>query len=212
MIASKTNGFIFLKTRKTGGTSVELVLSTWCASPDVLSPLFAPDEQTRKAIGGCAPVVELNGTPIKAHMSAKLVRQTFPALWESAYKISIERHPYEKVVSRAFWELRTQAVRSPKSILAALEGAVESDKLIDREIYCIDGKVVADEIIFQPDISAALERLAIRFGKATPNVIPRAKSQFRTDRRPANEILSDDQKQRIRERMSWEFDYFGFTT
>ncbi|MEM7193183.1 MAG: hypothetical protein AAF405_10065, partial [Pseudomonadota bacterium] len=47
MIISHKHKFIFLKTKKTAGTSVELALSQICGESDVITPLAAADEALR---------------------------------------------------------------------------------------------------------------------------------------------------------------------
>jgi len=49
MIISHEHKFIFLKTKKTAGTSIELALSELCGLDDVITPLTTVDE-TRTAI------------------------------------------------------------------------------------------------------------------------------------------------------------------
>ena len=39
MIVSHSRKFIFLKTRKTAGTSLEIALSKYCGPEDVLAPI-----------------------------------------------------------------------------------------------------------------------------------------------------------------------------
>lgn len=52
MIASFLQGFVFIKTRKTGGTSVEIVLSSWCGPDDIVTPIEPEDELIRARYGG----------------------------------------------------------------------------------------------------------------------------------------------------------------
>ena len=54
MIASYSHNFIFLKTRKVGGTSLEIVLSSWCRDRDICSPVLPEDEELRQQMGGSA--------------------------------------------------------------------------------------------------------------------------------------------------------------
>ena len=58
MIISHEHKFIFLKTKKTAGTSIELALSQLCGPDDVIPPITDSDEALRAegsgpAIGGC---------------------------------------------------------------------------------------------------------------------------------------------------------------
>ena len=52
LIISHSRRFIFVKTVKTGGTSLEMALSKYCAPGDVLTPLIPPEESQRRQIAG----------------------------------------------------------------------------------------------------------------------------------------------------------------
>ncbi len=48
MIVSHKHKFIFIKTRKTAGTSVEIALSKICGKNDILTPISPKDEIYRQ--------------------------------------------------------------------------------------------------------------------------------------------------------------------
>lgn len=209
MIASFSQRFIFLKTRKTGGTSVAIALSSVCGDGDVCSPLYGPDETMRQQAGCIASTAKYRGQKIHSHLTAVEVRGLFPDLWETACKISLERHPYEKVVSRAYWNI-ARAGNSPDADVATeIDHAISSGIIIDRDMYCIDGAPVFDVMLQHKSLQEDMTELADRLGVSLPK-LPRAKSGFRTDRRPAHLILNDDQKRRIRELAAFEFETFGY--
>ena len=51
MILSHKHKFIFIKTRKTAGTSIEIALSRFCGKDDIITPISPEDEKIRKKIG-----------------------------------------------------------------------------------------------------------------------------------------------------------------
>lgn len=73
----------------------------------------------------------------------------------------------------------------------------------------IDGAPVFDVMLQHKSLQEDMTELAHRLGVSLPT-LPRAKSGFRTDRRPAHLILNDDQKRRIRELAAFEFETFGY--
>ena len=62
MIASHAHRFIFLKTRKTAGTSVEIALSKACGPDDVITVTSPEDEELRTAAGGRGMSMQPAGT------------------------------------------------------------------------------------------------------------------------------------------------------
>lgn len=55
MIVSHEHKFIFLKTKKTAGTSLEIVLSLYAGHDDVITRLDRDDEEMRNMLGGVGP-------------------------------------------------------------------------------------------------------------------------------------------------------------
>ena len=120
MIVSYSRNFIFVKTKKTAGSTVEAVLAATIADGDIVTQedgykhpgsdegfdeealrrqrqeakLTRRDERRGRKQGGA----------FYSHMSAEEMRGLIdPAFWERAVKLTVERHPYEKVVSQAFY-------------------------------------------------------------------------------------------------------------
>ncbi len=113
MIISYSRNFIFIKTKKTAGTTVEAVLATGCHPGDVIqgvqgaiyrgSGLVIPGLQNAKREQEESPDEddrndddEYDGSGLKVvpHMSAKEVRELVGRqFWRSAFKITVERHP-----------------------------------------------------------------------------------------------------------------------
>ena len=55
MIVSHKHKFIFLKTQKTAGTSIEIALSKHCGPDDIITPISSEDEKLRKKFGNLGP-------------------------------------------------------------------------------------------------------------------------------------------------------------
>lgn len=51
MIISHEHKFIFVKTRKRAGTSIEIALSKFCGPDDVICPITESDELVREQVG-----------------------------------------------------------------------------------------------------------------------------------------------------------------
>ena len=125
MIISYSRNFIFIKTKKTAGTTVEAVLATGCGVEDIISrvsgdkypgsDLLIPgrkslacpedaDEPDDSDDDESLPKGSAHG--FNAHSTAEDARDLLdPEFWNSAIKITAERHPYEKAVSQAYYRM-----------------------------------------------------------------------------------------------------------
>ena len=55
MIVSHQHRFVFVKTRKTAGTSIEIALAQHCGPDDIITPIDEVDEQIRRNLGHRGP-------------------------------------------------------------------------------------------------------------------------------------------------------------
>lgn len=133
MIVSHRYRFIFLKTRKTGGTSVEIGLSRFCSPADIITPVTLQDEQLRASLGYPGPRnaaialrhyetldwLRLLGKRRRKqyfnHATAEYVRHHIgESIWNSYFKFCFERNPFDKplVATTGARENRGQASRA----------------------------------------------------------------------------------------------------
>lgn len=125
VILSHRHRFIFIKTEKTAGTSIEIALSRVCGPEDVITFLAHPEDRALKASLGPGyrnaqhDLVPLSKhTPLdlaqavarrrllrfENHMGAADIRRFVdPEVWESYFKFCVERNPWDKVVSAYWW-------------------------------------------------------------------------------------------------------------
>ena len=212
MIASYSHNFIFLKTRKVGGTSLEIVLSSWCRDRDICSPVLPEDEELRQQMGGSARNFSDAEGKVRFyhHMPAGEVKAELPDLWSQAFKFSVDRHPYEKVVSRAWWNIGRRNGNPDAELGPEIEKAIRRRSYLNHSIYMIDGRLAVDELWPYEQMWERLRELAGRLGLPAPVEQPRAKAQYRRDRTPAREALSVEQRERIYRDARVEFDLLGY--
>lgn len=154
------------------------------------------------------------------HMAANVVRNRVPPIvWDNYYKISMTRHPYEVIVSGAYFYLGKRVLAgetiSHSELLSVIDQilddpTISSYTVPNYGIYSIDNKIVASHMIRHERLEEDTHALLAKLNLKTDLPIPRLKTQFRQDKRPAHEILSDEQKRRIYDINRFEFEAFGY--
>lgn len=207
MILSILHNYIYIRTKKTGSSTIEAVLKRELGPDDVavgtrfraLKPLMKPGAQLPER-GSHAP------THVGIAEVQPILREEF---WQNAFKFTSERHPYEKAVSLAHmrWARMGQEGRD---FAAVLDKTVRQGLYAGFPLYSIDGRPVVDEFIRLETLEADLRRIGRRIGVPIPDSLPKVRSEYRSDRRPAREVLSDKQKEIVWEHCSQEFELFGY--
>lgn len=105
---------IFLKTKKTAGTSFEIALSSFCGPECVITPISVEDEDLRHRLGyrsaqNYSQPTWPDGTQSSGaffnHMTSCEARRLVPEdIWTTYRKVTIVRDPFDAIISRYHWE------------------------------------------------------------------------------------------------------------
>jgi Sulfotransferase family len=195
-IISHEHRFIFLKTKKTAGTSIELALSQLCGPDDIIAPLTAIDEALRASGRGAQnwrrhgwwqsprPLWERRwfklGPPDYGyynHMTAAEVADYIgPKIWASYFKFAVDRNPWDRQVSH--YHFRHRGSKRPPAFDEFLSRDRRA-RLNNYEIYSIDRTPCVDFLgrfeTLERDFAHVLRTLGI---DVQPE-LPRSKSSFR---------------------------------
>jgi hypothetical protein len=238
MIVSYLHNFIFIKTKKTAGSSMEVALATHAGPDDIVTPMgqkeeverielypkayprnFSTDKEMEQRYIEALKTGKLRAikTALEAanhaskvrtqrHDRAKqILKATGEEFWNKAYKFTVERHPYEKAVSLAWFERgRRQAFED------VLESVLSKKRYRNYEHYTLDGVLAVDFIIRFEQMKDDLAVVEQRLGLPIVSLLPRSNSRQRKDPRPAREVLTDKQKKIVQETCREEFDLMGY--
>lgn len=224
MIASLKHGFIFIKTMKTAGTSIELALGPHCGPDDILTPISARhdidrfrdggvrgqrfttpelDKRYRRALNKANPKLlkavlrEVEASGLWAHALPAAIRERVGPFWEFAFRFTSERHPYEKAVSLAAMTGHD------------LETVVFSDtRYVGHQWYLEAGKLIVDRVILHDTLARDFGEVLTHLGLPSTE-LPHARRTDR-DRRPAGEQLTASQRAFVYEKCAPEFEMFGW--
>jgi hypothetical protein len=226
MIVNHRYRFIFLKTRKTGGTSVEIALSKWCGPGDVVTAVTAEDEAIRTQLGYVGPqntevalrrysfgdfrrlIKEGRRKAFFNHAPLRFVRGSLsPRVWNSYFKFSIERNPFDKAISRYYWSARDMTDPPP---IGRFLRDLNPRLLSNWPIYADGEELGVDFIVrferLQEDLAVVTQRLGIP-GNLD---LPRAKGGYRRDRRHYSEVLGPEDRVFLEQVCRREISAFGY--
>lgn len=228
MIVSHKYRFIFLKTAKTAGTSIEIALSKFLGDQDIITPISSPDETIRRDLGYRGPqnyrvplwqhsAVELaraiflgKGKKFYNHMSAHEVRGMIgEKTWNDYYKFCFERNPFDRVISLYFWCHKSE----PRPTLADFLEGPEIHLLTQRgiELYTDSiANVCVNRVGRYESLGADLEEIRLAVGLPESLDLPTAKAAHRTDRRHYSELIDVHCRKRIEAMFSRELSLWGY--
>jgi len=227
MIISHKYKFIFIKTAKTAGTSIEVFLSKLCGHKDIVTPIGPPVEehQPRNYEGFINPIPEILERPGKLfsalrrsitsrekfynHMPAVEIRNRVPTnVWNNYFKFCVERNPWDKLLSHYHMHAAREA------------GSLTLDEYLARGRFpinyfrytdCSGTKIIVDRVVRYENLAAQLSeifsQLQIPFD-GTLGVA--AKSEYRTDRRPYQETFNQEQRKIVAEAFAKEIELHGY--
>ena len=164
MIASRAHRFVFIKTRKTAGTSIEIALSRHCGPDDLVTRISADDEELRAAAVGVGPQNDDTDPSSYAHMGARRVIEVIGReTWDDYFTFAVERNPFDVVASSFRYSARkptftktfAEFVRTPRRL----------DRLaLNERLYRLGGKVIVDAVYRYEELPDAVADISSRLG------------------------------------------------
>lgn len=236
MLISHRKRFIFTKTSKTAGTSVESYFEQYCMREGEWQQEHDRDEYVSDAgiigyRGAASPhTVWFN------HMPASRMRELLgPEVWDGYFKFTVIRNPFDKLVSGFHmyekrrqqytpWQKAKALVKRMLDIgspVDRIRGTTDVERfrswiakggaIIDRDKYVIDGEVCVDFFIrfeaLQEGIREVCARLDLPY---EPARLPEFKKGMRHHRIPVHEYYDAPTEAIVRRLYAFEFERFGY--
>jgi hypothetical protein len=235
MLVSHRNQFIYTKTAKTAGTSVESYFEKYCMPEGEWTPEHNRDLHVSDAgIIGFRGTNRPKDTPWFNHMSAKRIKaQIGDDVWNRYFKFCVVRDPFDKAVSAFyhFYKSREAAGGKPEykslkqRILGIFQGTPKFKSVreefehwlktgamvVDRDKYVIDGEFCLDDVIRYESLQEDMEKVCQRVGiEWDPTRLPEFKRGIRDDKVSLSEIYTPKSIKIISDLYAYELERFGY--
>ena len=226
MIISHKYKFIFVKTKKTAGTSIEVFLSQCCGENDILTPINPHIEphlaRNYKGIWNPLPeLIERREYKIRStvrkirkkkkfynHIPAWLIRNRIPKrIWNDYHKFCVERNPWDKTLSH-YYMINDRA-----------GGGLTLDQYFKAGDFCLNfplytdlkGGLIVDKVIKYESLIAELNQVFGMLGISFNGTLgARAKSDHRKDRIPYQQVITGEQRAIIEKVFAKEIAIHGY--
>ena len=199
MIVSHKYKFVFIKTYKTAGTSLEVCLSDVCGDCDVLTEIFPP----------VSPHRPRNFSGFYNHMPAAEAKKLLgDEIWKSYFKFCVERNPWDKVLS-FYWMER---FRSGGDL--SLDDFLRRDQIgLNWHLYAdqSQGCLMVDRVVRYESLNEELAEVFHCLNVPWAGEIrAMAKSEYRQDRRCYRDVLTESQAAIVERRFEREISFHGY--
>lgn len=232
MIISHRNKYIFIKNRKTAGTSTELILVQSCGPDDIITitphgrsigSSFNNNPKLPGPQNHRMPLYKyrmsdwtklLTKGKVKRrfynHAPADYIRAEINAdIWKNYYKFCFERNPFDKAVSLYYWQKHGLKGEAPDDINEYIL-SVQPERLSNWHLYSIKGALAMDFVGNYNSLEADLETIRSYLNLPSLGSLPKTKAGLRDNNLHYKNLLSPEAKARIESICANEIKAFGF--
>lgn len=199
MLISHRHKFIFIKTKKTAGSSIETILM---------------DKIGNDFIFGGMPFEGLDPININQeceHVGYKFISRKFPYEWKNYYKFCVERNPWDKVVSRYHWYNKERPNKARGSFEEFVLGKKKHFFKNDWPLYAALNPVVDKVIKYENlnnEFAEVCQLLNIPYNNELASVKLKSKYRNKTEYRHYYNI---ETRTAVHEAYRQTIDYFNYT-
>ena len=223
VVVSHERRFIFLKTRKTAGTSIEMLLEGKIAPAGHEVVEVTPTIEWSNAIIGARSwwkdhpdEVPTNGW--REHLPAKHVRELVGnETWDRYFRFTSVRNPFDRAVSYFFWQRQLdglEPIADFDTARRAFHEFVASPKhKTDRGVVHIKGQLVVQDAVRFEHLEEDLDRVGKKIGlELKASELPRTKdSTPKIPGRHISEYYDRSTTDAVLDQLSWVFDHHDYS-
>jgi len=217
MLVSHQHKFIFVKTRKTAGSSVQASLERHMGPNDIVTLMgssFIPGYKPRRYKWLLDRVPGEAKTRIEHAAAIDLkvwLEEKWPSIWSDYLTFTIERNPWDKMVSEYWWRKSWP----PNKVGEFDDWLIKRSVVIGHstDMYTDnDGKLMVDQVIQWKTLQFSYDLLCKDLGLPS-NVLPRIKAKPRTkdeEKRHYSLYYTDETRDFVATRFGSLIDMWGY--
>lgn len=220
MILSHVKKFIYLKTIKTGSSSVESYFEPYCGPTYLHDPTLIHDHSFNNfgiiISRYCTKLTKKKGW--HTHMPAPMLKEMLSEMdkqcrnsWDSYFKFVVVRNPYQRAVSWFYFNERNRDLDiCVDEYQYKFEKYTKSLFMSDWHIYSIDDIPCMDYYIRHEDMDKGMQDVCNHLNVPwKPKKMPMHLSGLRKGIHPSL-LFNDTTRQYVAELCHREIDYFGY--
>jgi hypothetical protein len=234
MLISHRKRFIYIKTMKTAGTSVESYFEPYCMAEGEWEFRHGRHEYV-----GPEGIIGYRGVRGRTHewynhMPAAEIRdKAGDSVWNAYYKFCVIRNPFDKLVSAFYFfdkrnETRSDGAGWKEKLKQLYRAPAASDSRehriqrfrdwlkrrrapMDRDMYTIAGRLCVDYFIRFEDLAGGIRDVCARVDiPFAPEKIPKLKSGIRSHDIPLRDYYDADSLVIVKKLYGFELETFGY--
>lgn len=232
MIISHSYKFIFIKSFKTAGTSIDSTLSNFCSGDDIVTPMNDFKHNRNEKGEFIHKTMNAEGfikldLPNLQHVEAKIIKDMVePQVWDKYLKFSIARNPWDRAISYFYWHTRNKPHLKPQKKFYHHMGVpfdelsqlrrlfsefIKNTTLPSNEpFYLIDNELCVDSIIRYENLSEDYGKICHKLGLPSSE-LPRLKGGIRKSAYHYSEYYDEETREIVAETHKNDIRFFNYT-
>lgn len=221
MIISYKHKFVFVKTTKTAGTSIEIALARHCGDDDVITRIADEDEKIKMELGlrgrqnTTATLNDGRNVELFNHAKAVRARRVVGLKnWRDWFTFACERNPYDRVVSAYYFSMKNKTLRGDTTHGLTFDVWVNKVRPLEAlhnagwGLYTVDDEIIVDKVFKFEDLNGAMTEIYQRLGVTKGSELPQTKT---SDRKPTyRELYTDETREIVAHCFAKEITTFGY--
>jgi len=215
MIICHEHKFIFIKSPKAAGTSIQVALEPFCSGDDVVTSI-RPYEPP---MSGYIP---RNEDGWHSHLSAlRIERKVSREIWSSYFKFAFERNPWDRTVSNYWFRRWGRGIKAKEMLVRMRDDPVKifpdwlrHTKMVRNFPMYTNHRqdIIVNFVGMYENLQADFKFACDRIGLIGVQELPFMKAGYREDKRHYSEYYQDDQEliDMVARVYEWEIETFGY--